>query len=227
MINSHGTITSDNYKQRCEETSQYGPLRVQLSRKVIDLLQNLNITHSLDGGNLVGAYRDGQMLPHDDDFDFVLYTDDIAHESSDDDKIEWMVQLAAKMKEDLQPQYDVRVVSSYAFKLEVFEPAHGKYSFKSADHHPVAFDTDYHNVTCDLTLMLPRRDEAGVLQYQHSTAQSRRHYLRDLLPIGAIQYEGFEYPAPANVENYLRSTYGYLGRDAVFNIDTGLYEQKT
>jgi len=225
MINSHGTITTANLAQKRADTTRYGPLRIDLSRHVVQVLDQLNLIYALDGGNLVGAYRDGKMLPHDDDFDFVLYTDALSHKVDDQEKDEFLCSLRASIEPLLDVHTSVRVVTTYAKKLEIYRPQYGKYRFCSGQHHPVPFDTDYHNVTCDLTLLLPRTEEPGILQYQHTGSAKHRHNLDDLLPLSSVDYEGHSYNAPASIEGYLTSSYGYLGTDAVYNPETGFYEQ--
>ena len=93
-FNCHGTITKDNLKTRYEETEKYGPIRLKLSRVVVDAMRKCGWVWSLDGGDLLGAYRSGKMLPHDDDFDFWVYSDEVQTESPLEDK----VALLEKMK---------------------------------------------------------------------------------------------------------------------------------
>lgn len=68
-VNSWSTVTTKNYEQKCLDTKKYGPHRVQLGVYAKELLDSLNCKWWLDTGNLMGAYRDGKMVAHDDDFD--------------------------------------------------------------------------------------------------------------------------------------------------------------
>ena len=71
-VNSWSTHHKKTYEEMCEETKKYGPLRVKLALHVKEILNKLKCTWWLDTGNLMGAYRNGKMIPHDDDFDIAI-----------------------------------------------------------------------------------------------------------------------------------------------------------
>lgn len=216
-INSHSTIREDNYERCCAETAKYGGHRVALSLHVVDILQKLNVEHGLDAGSLLGAHRSGTMLPHDDDFDIWFYANSLCDADEHMDKVLLLQLLMHRAKPYLDKDTHVRVVSSYCYKLEFYRPQFGKYAFR---------DTDYHNVTVDVTMILSIDHESGKLQYQHTGMQHRQHTLSNLLPTSVIEYEGHLYNAPASVAGYLAEMYEYIGPDAYFDIQEGIYKPK-
>jgi len=225
-INLHGTITENNYDKCILDTKLYGPSRVQLSLHLKAIFDKLALTWILDSGNLLGAYRNGKMIQHDDDFDFGIYVPNLnsVHEKME----EYLEGLCTDIKKyflvmGLNNKYQARVITDYAYKVEVFEPAYGKYPFR---------DTDFHNVTCDLTLILDYKKEGlksdtKYVQIQHYHQKKfliKREYL---VPLSSIRYENNVYKAPNKVKEYLESNYGYIGENAVFDEKSGLYIEKT
>ena len=61
MLNSHGSITQENYEQCVAETKLYGPKRVKVAKEVLNALQSRKSEFQLflDAGTLLGAYRNG------------------------------------------------------------------------------------------------------------------------------------------------------------------------
>lgn len=222
-VNLHGTITHDNYAERCAQTARYKPYRIALSRHVVNVLDRLDVVYSLDGGNLLGAWRSGTMLPHDDDFDLVAYTADITSESSHDEKRAYLEILADRIEPLLDDRTRVRVVTSYCYKLEIYRPEYGVYPFSTTAYGGVRVHTDYHNVCCDLTLLLPLRKCPDLLQFEHSAHAHLKNQAKHFLPLSSIEYEDYTYNAPHSAEGYLRDMYGYLGPNAVYDKETGLY----
>jgi len=78
-----------------------------------------------------------------------------------------------------------------------------------------------------VTLLLPHPELEDAAQVQHSLTRHLPVPRAALLPTSRITYEGLEFPAPRSPEAYLRSVYGYLGTDAVYNKATGLYEKRS
>ena len=126
--------------------------------------------------------------------------------------------LEAPIREKLASHIGVRVVTSYACKLEVYLPEFGKYPLRGED---------FHNVTCDITIIAPiAGDDNHLIMLHMNYLQFELRVRReDLLPTikDGILYEGYKYNCPAKTEDFLKSTYRYLGTNARFNSDTGKY----
>ena len=94
QFNIHGNIAEHNLDKRYEETKKYGPIRVKISRDVVMAMDQLGWVWSLEGGNLMAAYRDGgKMLPHDDDFDFWVFTEEINLETAHEQKVQFLTKM--------------------------------------------------------------------------------------------------------------------------------------
>lgn len=217
-LNSHNTIRVDNLQQRIDECKKYGPHRVVLSRIVLECLSEHGLDHFIEAGTLMGAWRNGKMIEHDDDFDLAVFVENLKPSQTAPYLAKLADLISAWLQEKKYDNAKCRAVTSYAQKLEFFMPEYGKYPFR---------DTDYHNVTCDVTLILPfpgEEQESG--QVQHIQSTKIRVPRECLLPVSTIRYEKLDYPAPHNPELYLKSIYGYLGSPAVYNSETGFYEPK-
>ena len=211
MLNCHGTITEENYEQCLAETRLYGPKRVATAKAVLEALEPRKSEFHifLDGGTLLGAYRNGKMLPHDDDFDYGIYVPD------QESLMPLLESLKAYLEATLPEKYGARVVTSYSKKVEVYQPEFGKYPLR---------DTDYHNVTVDITSFVD--DGEGNLRMPHFSYDWFRTRRENVLPLSSIAYEGETFPAPNNPEQVLVDMYGYIGEGAVFDPQTKKYIRK-
>ena len=84
--------------------------------------------------------------------------------------------LEAPIREKLASHIGVRVVTSYACKLEVYLPEFGKYPLRGED---------FHNVTCDITIIAPIAGDDNHLIILHMNYLQFELKVRrkDLLPI--------------------------------------------
>lgn len=209
-VNSWDTIREDNYASAVALTTKYGPHRVVMSLNVKDILNKAGACWYIDTGTLVGAYRNGKMLPHDDDFDIGLL-------GTEDD----LDRLHKILQNELSGQYKVRRIDTYCKKLEVYEESHGRYVLDEKNGY------DYHHVTIDIQLYCPVNEDDVQIMYTRDNYGDYIKLKKDMIvPLGKIQYEGNEYNAPHDVEEYLTAHYGCLEEGAVFNKETMKYEMK-
>jgi hypothetical protein len=212
MLNCHGTITEENYEQALADTRLYGPKRVAAAKAILKALEPRTSEFQifLESGTLLGAYRNGKMLPHDDDFDYGLYVPD------EESTVPLLESLKAHLVATLPKKYQARIVDTYSKKVEVYEPEFGNYPFLE--------NTVYHNVTVDITAFVD--DGKGALRMPHYRYDWFRTKRENLLPLSTITYEGETFPAPRNPEQVLVDMYGYIGEGAVYDPATKKYVAK-
>lgn len=185
----------------------YGPARLELALLVRDALDAAGIAWFLDGGTLLGAYRNGKLIPHDDDFDLAVYLP--AFRAARDLP-------ALKRQIALPGRWDTRVVTSYGMKLEAFERDSERFLLP-----PQYGGADFHTVTVDLQVMTDAPD--GSVVYLHDLLDHVRVPREAILPTGDIECEGHRFRCPHDTVRFLEAQYGYLGTDARFDPETRKY----
>jgi hypothetical protein len=196
-----------SHKTRGVGNDVYGQARLALALRVRDALEHSGVAWFLDAGTLLGAYRNGKLIPHDDDFDMAVYlpTYGGAHELDD---------LAARLAIDAP--YQCRTVTSYAQKLEVFDPNSPRFELP-----PDYRGADFYAVTVDLQIMTDSAGES--LMYLHDLLRHVQAPRSAAIPPGEILCEGHRFQAPRDPTRFLEALYGYLGEDARFDPSTGKY----
>ena len=202
-------FTTDDKQAIVECTKRYKAHRVELARQLRDLFFEYDIPFFLEGGTALGAYRGGSMILHDDDFDYGVYGNE-----------ELLATIVEKLHRDLQGPYEIKLVSSYCKKLEVYDPTHGKMTLHQ--------DIEFHNVTVDLLLYKNQPDDDNFLQIQYFKRPYHKIRIRaaDVFPLSKVQFEGEWFPCAGNLRGYLETYYGYVGEDSYYDPETNLYKKK-
>ena len=198
----------NNFKSSLSGMDRYGDQRLKLAVLMRDtVLNKINFPWIVENGNLLGAWRTGKFIPHDDDFDIAMFFEE--------DATLQLCIVFKKIKELLPAPYEARLVSSYCDKIEVFDPTYGNYIL----HGPQYEGADYHHVTLDIQSY----ERCG--DVYHSLYNTHPQYVKhkDLYPLGNITLEGEPFQAPANVEAALRGVYGSLSAKAKYNKELGKY----
>ena len=202
----------NNLKTKGTEMNIWGKERLKLGIILRDeVLNQLNIPWVLDNGTLLGAYRSGKFILHDDDFDVALFFDSVNPSADVSD-------IMNKIKSLLPAPYEARYVSSYAQKIEVYDPTHGSFTLCG----PQYCGANYHYVTADLQFF--QRFDKFYRWLYFGQPNVVEISIKKLLPLRSITLEGQEFQAPNDVEAYLKAIYGNLSPNAKFNPSTGLYE---
>lgn len=185
---------------------RYGAQRQALADEVILILQEHCPTiWFLDGGTLLAAYRTGHQIPHDDDFDLAIILADVAQ----------LTKITTVLNKFLTHPRKARMITSYAHKIEVYDPSWGSY------HLPENYNgADFHNVTVDLQTYLQEETTVRPLYYLR---KSSKHNMEDILPIREIKLEGKLYKAPKETKTFLTKVYGCIEEGAKYDPTTGKY----
>jgi hypothetical protein len=200
------------YKKENVGNDIYGEKRLVLAKIVGDFFKTTDITWFLDGGTLLGAYRNGSFIAHDDDFDTAIYFPQ--YRGPED-----LGKLKRELEEFLPDPYAVRLVTSYAHKLEVFDKTSRQY--KLPEHFYKG--ANFHTVTVDLQVMTDKDDS---VVYLHDLLEHVKVPKATIEPTGKIQCEGITFNSPHLVNDFLKALYGYIGEDSKYDPKTKLYVKK-
>lgn len=199
-----------DHKARNVGADVYGAARLELARHVRAALNQLGVVWFLDSGTLLGAFRNGQQIPHDDDFDTAAYYPVFNGEAN-------LRALKDKLSPLIPPPYAIRVVTSYASKLEIYDPGSDTFQLPM----PYYKGADFHTVTVDIQIMTDLPD--GTVGYLHDMLGHIRVPRETLTPTGEIFLEGQAFSCPYQTERFLEALYGYIGADARFDPETKKY----
>jgi len=202
----------NNYKHPDVGCDKYGNDRLKLAVYLRDhVFKHISQTIFIENGTLLGAWREHKFIAHDDDFDFGILIDNLEEINS----------IYKIINENLPNEYKCRLVESYANKVEIFDPSLGNYKLCG----PKYDNADYHYITVDLQFYLKdTNDNYSCMYYinQNDTLINKSI----IVPVGKILLEGEIFDCPKNIEEFLKKIYNYLGKDAVFSTETGLYYKK-
>ncbi len=189
----------------------YGKDRLRVAKILKDILRTSGIEWFLDAGSLLGAYRNGKFIQHDDDLDFGLL---IRLESFD--VLEKLLELSRIFFVQLPYPLEARLVTTYTDKIEVYDPTFGK--FILAD--PSYDGADFHFVTVDLQTYPV--DNRGIVRSTHRR-RSFEVMIDDVLPLKTIDLEGESFPCPCRPKTYLEANYGCIEIGAIYDPVTRKY----
>ena len=203
-------MEKNNFKKLDAGCDKYGTQRLELAKYLKkNILPDLNKDWFLENGTLLGAWRNGKFIKHDDDFDIAMMIHSI-EEAKDLYKI-----ISEKL---INSKYKARLVTTYSLKIEVFDESYGKYKLISKKYN----GSDFHYVTLDIQFYLKDNQLYKKLYY---IAPRKEVFNKDIvLPTRIIKLENEIFNAPSQIEPFLKQTYGSLDERAVYNPETGLYE---
>ena len=99
-------MEKNNFKKEDAGCDRYGTQRLEQKLCFLlylknNVLTNINKPYFIENGTLLGAWRNGKFIPHDDDFDFAMLID------SEDEINEKL----------LNSKYKARIIDTYSSKI--------------------------------------------------------------------------------------------------------------
>ena len=205
-------MEKNNFKKEDAGCDKYGKQRLELAIYLRDnILPFLKKEWFIENGTLLGSWRNGKFIKHDDDFDIGMPIDSL-------EDIKYIYKIINQKL--LNTNYKARIINTYSDKIELYEEEYGKYILL-ADRYNGA---DYHYVTLDIQFYLKKKDTYELLYYARPNKKTYNGEI--LFPTNKIELEGEVFNAPRNVEEFLKQNYGSLDERASYNSVTGLYELK-
>lgn len=215
---------------------------------VSDILESSGIDYWLDRGTLLGAYRNGSIVPGDDDIDLRVELSD------------WP-RIATALERELPDSLEV-FLHHHGRRINPPDLRHRHAWFRNEDgEFPIAFDhgpqagTFFHSPTAlavvwrgkglfhkpNVDLYSCRRNSHHCCMPKGMATPWKRdgadYYClparRDhdifmpvelVRPLGALQFEERSYPVPGQTRKYLEHLLGYIGKNAVHSPVTGYWE---
>ncbi len=196
------------YKVTFSGSDKYGKQRLELAVHLRSILNKLKFNWYVENGTLLGAFRNGKFIKHDDDFDIALL-----YQENPLDKLKKDLKL---IQNNLNPKFKARLVDTYTKKIEVYDPSFGKYTLIGDRYN----GADFHHVTVDLQSYY-LEDEYYVSTYEYNKLKNQKD---DIFPLTKILFEGEFFPAPNNTKKVLETEYGSIDENAVYNPLTKKYE---
>lgn len=203
-------MEKNNFKKMDAGCDIYGSQRLELALFLKkNILNDLGVAWFIENGTLLGAWRNGKFIAHDDDFDFAILINNI----------EDIPAIYEKINNSLQnSKYKSRLIQTYCDKIEVYDENYGKYFLIGKQYN----NNDYHYVTIDLQFYIKENDKYTKLYYANPFTYTFSD--QTILPLTSIELENEIFNAPAKIEKFLVENYGSLDPNASYNSKTGLYE---
>jgi len=203
-------MEKNNFKKEDAGCDKYGKQRLELAVYLKqNVLNDLNLPWFIENGTLLGAWRNGKFIAHDDDFDYAILINT---------KTE-IPAIYEKIKDSLQnSKYKLRLIETYSHKIEVYDEHYGKYFLLGKQYN----NNDYHYVTIDLQFYIKDGDKYTKLYYANPFTYTFSD--KTIIPLTTIKLENEVFNAPAKIEKFLIENYGSLNPKASYNSETGLYE---
>ena len=209
-----GDVTTANADETIKKNKEIIGERIELLSVVKEILEEAGIEFFIEGGTLLGAYRNGQFIYHDNDIDIGCVDKEFAK-----------VEKALENKLPRTYTLDHRTeVGGYATNTFSCSPESGERIVDALGQEwPVNMLDIYHYIygEAENSYRLDH-DRAG------RDPQGNPKWIPEdvIFPLGTIVFEGIECPCPRNPKEFAEIEQGYLGEDFEFDQQTQLFVKR-
>jgi hypothetical protein len=193
-----------------KESPKYKDARLALAHRIKKHLNQSPFADRwfLDGGTLLGVWRNSSIIDHDYDFDFGLHG-----------TLEELQNLEAILVGAFknEPQMLIKSENSYATKLMVIDQSYGQFE-SMIEWWKVYADIQLYSLdkyNPQITRMQYFKDDFLEREYRTEWFKTMKEVL--------LKDDGENWPVPIGDVEVLKTTYGYLGENAQFDPKTKLY----
>lgn len=198
----------NNFKKQDAGCDKYGKQRLELAVYLRDNILYKYNNYFIENGTLLGAYRNGKFIAHDDDFDFTFLLN----------SLEEINDFYNYINENLDKKYKCRILNTYANKLEIYNPDYGSYELLGPQYN----NNDYHYVTIDIQFYIKKGNYYHCLYDGKTDEDKIEHDI--IFPLKKIMLEGEYFNCPNDTEKFLVINYGSIKEGAKYNKITKKYE---
>ena len=228
ILDMWGIATSKNREACCERTQKWKPILLALAHQVHQAMKlyetcpesKLQAKWFITDGTLLGAYRDGKMIPHDYDFDFGVCFFTEEGNMADLDKCRKEVfKVAQHLSSSLDNSYTILPrADDYACKIEIQKKSSGVLLEKKGEWF-------MYNIHMDLQMCYTSDQTKFEIAYFRNNYSSHVSLdISNVFPLSEIEFESTTWPCPKHPKTMLEALYGYIGMPAKFNPKTWKYE---
>ena len=210
-----GDVTTANAEETIKKNREIIGERRELLTVITGILADAGIKFFLEGGTLLGAYRNGQFIYHDNDIDLGCVDAEF-------------VKVREVLDTELPDKY------AYEHRTEV-----GGFATNAIGCFPVGGEkvVDAYGQEWPLNMLDVYRyiygDEQKSYRIDHDRAgrdpQGNPKWIPEdiIFPLSTIVFEGIECPCPNDPKAFAELEQGYLGEDFEFDEETQLFVKST
>ena len=206
-----GDVTTGNKEETIKKNKEIIGERLELFTIIMEILEDAGIEFFLEGGTLLGAYRNGQYIYHDNDIDTGCVNKEFvkvgeALDSKLPDKYTYIHRTKIG-------DYSTNAIGCFPKEGETHVDAYGKeWPLNMVDIYNYIYSEEEKSFRLD-------HDRAGC------DAKGDPKWIPEdvIFPLGTIMFEGIKCPCPNKPKEFAEIEQGYLGEDFEFDQETQLF----
>jgi len=209
-----GDVTTSNKEETIKKNKEIIGERVELLRTIKGILEDAGIKFFIEGGTLLGAYRNGQFIYHDNDIDIGCVNKEYV-------KVKEILDTKLPDKYTYEERTEVGGYSTNAFGVfpkggETIVDAYGQvWPLNMLDIYHYIYGEEEKSYRLD-------HDRAG------RDPKGNPKWIPEevIFPLSTIMFEGLELPCPNKPKEFAEIEQGYLGEDFEFDQETQLFVKR-